>query len=226
VSIADAPIPGLERLTILAFATPDYSGVPVGAFIAIVNPNEVTIGHEIEYNQSQGVGTTGARTDFARVKPSDLTLSFFLDGTGANGVPILVQPLVELFHVVTGYSGKLHRPHYLMVIWGTLVPRRCVLKSASVTYKLFHPSGIPLRALISATFTDTIDDQSRAARDQNESSDLTHRRIFRAGDSLPLLCHEIYGDAGRYLQVAEANNIANFRSIPVGTQLRFPPIAK
>ena len=41
-----------------------------------------------------------------------------------------------------------------VVTWGTLQVKRCVLKSASIAYKLFKPDGIPLRVVITATFTD------------------------------------------------------------------------
>ncbi|NJK53073.1 MAG: hypothetical protein HC936_10135 [Leptolyngbyaceae cyanobacterium SU_3_3] len=33
-------------------------------------------------------------------------------------------------------------------------------------------------------------------------------RLVRAGDNLPLLCYQIYGDPLLYLQVAQANGIA------------------
>ena len=106
---------------------------------------------------------------------------------------------------MTGYNGNIHRPNYLKVVWGTLQVKRCVLKSASIAYKLFKSDGVPLRAIITATFTDSSDDQTRVALAQDESADLTHVRLIKAGDTLPALCYQIYGDPLRYLQVAEAN---------------------
>ena len=64
-------------------------------FESYVNPNEITLAYEMEYDSAQGSGTTGSRMDFKKVKPGDLSLSFFLDGTGANGVKIDVQEQVE-----------------------------------------------------------------------------------------------------------------------------------
>lgn len=216
----------LEKLTILAHTQPDYSDPPVDSFAAYVNPAEITLGYEVEYDAAQGAGTTNSRMEFKKIKPGDLSLTFFLDGTGANGQPLDVQSAVHQFQTVTGYNGDIHRPNYLKIVWGTLQVKRCVLKSASIAYKLFRPDGVPLRAVITAAFTDNSDDQTRVAMAQDQSPDLTHRRIFKAGDRLPALCTAIYGDPGLYLRVAEANGLDDFRQIAPGTEIFFPPLAK
>jgi nucleoid-associated protein YgaU len=216
----------LERLLIKAYETPDYSGEPVGEFQAYVNPGEITLAYEVEYDSAQGSGTTGSRMDFKKVKPGDLSLTLFLDGTGANGRPADVQEKVEQFQATTGYNGRIHRPNYLKVVWGTLPVRRCVLRRASIAYKLFKADGVPLRAVITATFTDTTDDQTRVALAQDQSADLTHVRIVAAGDTLPALCHRVYGDPFLYLSVARANGLDHFRNLAPGTRILFPPLEK
>lgn len=216
----------LEKLTILAYTTPNYSGAAIDRFEAYVNPNELTLSYEFEYDAAQGAGTTNSRMNFKKQKPGDLALTFFLDGTGANGRPADVQRMVEQFQKVTGYNGDIHRPNYLKVIWGTLQVKRCILKSASIAYKLFKPDGIPLRAVVTANFTDNSDDTSRVAIAQDQSADLTHRRVLKAGDNLPRLCAEIYGDPRLYVQVAAANGFDDFRNLPAGTLVVFPPLEK
>lgn len=216
----------LEKLLIRAYATPDYSGAEAGRFEAYVNPNELSLSWQMEYDSAQGAGTTNSRMEFKKQKPGDLSLSFFIDGTGANGQQIDVQTCIEQFRTVTGYNGDIHRPNYLMVNWGTLTIKRCILKCASITYKLFRPSGIPLRAVITATFIDNSDDQTRVALAQDQSPDLTHMRVIRAGDTLPMLCNRIYGDPHLYLRVAQANGLHDFRNIPPGTRVFFSPLEK
>ena len=216
----------LEKLVILAYKAPDYAGEPIGRFESYVNPNEITLSYEMEYDAAQGSGTTNSRMNFKKQKPGDLALTFFIDGTGANGKVVEVQKKVEEFQTVTGYNGDIHRPNYLKVNWGTLQIKRCVLKSASIAYKLFQPDGVPIRAVISASFTDNSDDKTRVAMAQDHSADLTHRRVLKAGDNLPALCNEIYGTPDLYLKVARANGIADFRAIPPGTPVFFPPLEK
>jgi len=216
----------LEKMLIKAYEQADFSGDAIDQFEAYLNPHELTIAYEMEYDSAQGSGTTGSRMEFKKVKPGDMSLTFFIDGTGANGVAIDVQQRVEKFQAVTGYNGNIHRPNYLKVVWGTLQVKRCVLKSASIAYKLFKPDGVPLRAVVTANFTDTADDETRVALARDESPDLTHQRVFKAGDSLPLLCYQIYHDSSYYLEVARANNLDDFRNIKAGTRLYFPPLEK
>lgn len=217
----------LEKLQVQAYSAPDYAESSlIDRFEAYVNPSEITLAYEMEYDSAQGSGTTGSRMDFKKVKPGDLSLSFFLDGTGANGVKIDVQEQVEKFQTLTGYNGDIHRPNYLKVAWGTMQVKRCVLKSASIAYKLFKPDGTPLRATIAATFVDAVEDQTRVALAQDSSPDLTHLRVLRAGDTLAALCQQIYGDPALYLKVARANNLDGVRHLPAGTRVRFPPLQK
>lgn len=214
----------LEKIKILAFESPSYNAPPLGDFEVYVNPAEITLSYEIEYDSAQGAGTTNSRMNFKKAKPGDLSLSFFLDGTGANGTPLDVQKKIEEFQAITGYNGKIHRTNYLKVIWGTLQVKRCVLKSVTITYKLFRPDGIPLRAIVAAVFTDNSDDRTRQAMAQDESADLTHVRTVKAGDTLPGLSREIYGDPGYYLDIARINRLDDFRQLVPGTQLHFPPL--
>lgn len=216
----------LEKLLIKAYESPKYSGQPVAEFTAFVNPNEITLSYEMEYDSAQGSGTTNSRMNFKKMKPGDMSLTFFIDGTGASGRPADVQQQVEKFQTVTGYNGNIHRPNYLKVVWGTLQVKRCILKSASIAYKLFKPDGVPLRAVITASFTDNSDDQTRVAMSQDQSPDLTHVRMVKAGDNLPSMCSEIYNDPSYYLEVARANRINDFRNLTPGVRIIFPPLEK
>jgi Contractile injection system tube protein len=216
----------LEKLLIMAYEKPDYSGAPVSQFESLVNPNEITLSYELEYDSSQGSGSTNSRMNFKKAKPGDLSLTFFIDGTGADGKQADVQKKVEEFQGVTGYNGKIHRTSYLKVMWGKLTVKRCVLKSASISYKLFKPTGVPLRAVITATFTDNSDDKTRVAMAQDESPDLTHIRLVKAGDTLPAMCFNIYGDPRYYLSVARENRLDNFRNLEPGTKVFFSPLQR
>ena len=216
----------LEKLLIKAYEAADFSGQPVAEFSAYVNPNEITLAYEFEWDTAQGAGTTGSRMNFKKQKPGDLSLTFFIDGTGAAGERIDVQERVALFQQVTGYNGHIHRPNHLKLVWGTLQVRRCVLKSASIAYKLFKSDGVPLRAVITASFADASDDLTRVALAQDQSPDLTHVRVVKAGETLPALCHAIYGDPGLYPLVARANDLDDLRHLAPGTRLVFPPLQR
>ena len=46
----------------------------------------------------------------------------------------------------------------------------------------------------------------------------------QAGDTLPLLCHRIYGSSLFYRQVAAVNGLTDLRALAVGSRLLFPPL--
>lgn len=216
----------LNKIRIDAYDNPEYNGKPIDTFFAYVNPTELTVAYEFEYTAQQGQGTSAGKMEFSRAKPADMSINFFLDGTNANKVKIDVQEEIEHFKKVTGYNGDIHRVNYLLLAWGELEVRRCVLKGASINYKLFTPNGVPMRAVITANFTESVDDQTRVAEAQDQSPDLTHVRVVNGGDTLPALCYQIYGDPSYYLEVARANRIDNFRNISPGTRIFFPPLEK
>jgi len=48
--------------------------------------------------------------------------------------------------------------------------------------------------------------------------------VVKDGDTLPLLCHRIYGDSGYYADVARFNGLSSFRRLKPGLALHFPPL--
>lgn len=216
----------LKRLLIYGYDDPKMPEPAVASFQAFANPAEVTLGYEAEYHQETAAGAANGPLRFKRIKPSDLTVALFIDGTGADGRRVGVREEIDKFRLVTGYHGKIHEPRYLKIAWGTLPILRCKLKSASIAYKLFKPDGTALRAVVTAVFTESIDPETGTALKQDESADLTHVRLVKAGDTLPALCEEIYREPRMYIEVARANGLDNFRALQPGMRLRFPPLEK
>jgi hypothetical protein len=217
----------LKKLKIEAYEeiTYDENGKVDEVFVAMFNPASYSEKYEIEYNEDQAQGTSGSSQNFGRIKPQEYTFEFLIDGTGAAADPVEVDEEVARFLTLTyQYEGGLHRPYYLKLSWGRLVVR-CIMKSANVSYTLFKPDGFPLRAKINATFSEISDDELRAAEEERSSPDLTHYRQVKDGDTLPLMCHRIYGDIRHYLAVAEYNGLIDFRSLETGRTIAFPPLA-
>ena len=47
---------------------------------------------------------------------------------------------------------------------------------------------------------------------------------MKSGDTLPLLCKEIYGSSAHYLRVAADNRLDDFRNLVPGQTLYFAPL--
>jgi len=204
-------------------------GIPFGVpFVAMFNPESFSIKEEIVWSPDCSVGKNGADPKYIKVNPRTFTLEFMLDGTGVNtnGVKIPVTAQVALFRgVTTNIRGEIHRPPYLMVQYGTFI-NTCILKSSNVTYTMFDMFGLPIRAKISATFTERVLGTLTDILNMLSSPDLTHQVTVHEGDLLPLLTYKIYSDQNYYLQVAKVNRIKNFRKLQAGTKIIFPPISE
>lgn len=224
----------LEKMLILAFETSRdaESGGKKEAkdsFEALVNPETYTLEYKVKTAEGQGQGTSGAQAKFQYTMPEELTFDFLFDNTGIlggkpkkNGIFDDVNHFREL---LTKYQGKSHEPYHLKLIWGNLIFKGRAVE-LGITYKLFNPDGQPIRAVAKAKFKGSIEEKKRAAKEDKSSPDLTHRRKVKTGDTLPLLCYEIYGDPRYYLEVAKVNGLGNFRFLQPGTDLLFPPLEK
>ena len=201
------------------------------AYQAQVNPESYTLDHKVLTDEELRQGTSGNAAAYVCTSPRTLSFECIFDSTGAIGDtpadlagPAGVAGQLALFkNTVYTYFGESHRPPYVLLQWGTLI-FPCQIQTLNVTYKLFSPDGVPLRATAKAVFQEVIEDTLLSRIENALSADLPHVRTEQAGDTLPLLCHEVYGDASLYPQVASANRLAGFRTLRVGQQLAFPPL--
>ncbi|MDH3974152.1 MAG: LysM peptidoglycan-binding domain-containing protein [Deltaproteobacteria bacterium] len=213
----------LKKLKIEAYKEITYD-TQVDEFVVMFNPSTYSQKYEVEYKAEQGQGTTGSTQKLGKIKPQEYSFEFVFDGTGASSEEVDVADEIEWFLETCGkINSETHRPLYLRIRWGHLLSD-CVLKSAEVTYNLFKPDGFPLRAKVKAVFSENIDDTLRTAEEGKNSPDLTHYRVVKEGDTLPLMTYRIYGDLSYYRDVARVNKLANFRELEVGMTLQFPPI--
>ena len=202
-------------------------GIPAGVpFLAMFNPETLTIKEYVEWSADSALNKSGSDPTFVRISPRSFTIDFPLDGTGVNtnGVKVPVTAQVALFRAVTtNVRGEIHRPPYLMVQYGTFIST-CILNSSTVTYTMFDMFGLPIRAKISATFTERTVGALNDILGMLSSPDVTHKVKAADGDLLPLLTYTTYNNQNYYLQVARVNKIRNFRKLKPGTVLTFPPV--
>ena len=215
----------LVKLKIEAYKSIEFSeNDKLGDFDVLYNPSTYSEKFEIEYDDKQGQGTSSNEYKFSKTKPQDYSFEFIFDGTGVSGSDLHVGEMVGQFLDMTyNFEGDMHRPPFCKVIWGQLVVR-CVLKSATVNYTLFKPDGFPLRAKVQANFGAIEHERLRNAREARNSPDLTHYRVVKGGDNLPIMTFRIYGEMSWYPEVARYNNLNNFRELNTGTKIAFPPL--
>jgi len=226
-------MPGLlTNLKILGLKDPGGLSFDIPLlFECMFNPDTYTIEHRVRYDTTQAAGGTASDGTFNCIPPKQFSIEFTIDATGVSSdleipfpIPIPIQVL--LFNKVTmDIDGDIHRPNYLIVQWGTFICE-CYLISSRITYTLFDSFGIPLRAKVNATFLERIESKLNQIANMFSSPDLTHTRLVKEGDRLPLMVFKEYKNQDYYLQVARANKLKNFRKLKTGEMINLPPVSK
>ena len=244
---------GLSRMKIIAYKSSEFSQTDLvgrGFFLVQTNPETYKIGYRIEYGNKQESGLSVFDPPWNKNLPRELAFDFLIDGTNAidTANPLIdinfpisdlgneifdevlsrgtVYAQIEWFKAtVYNILGERHAPNYLILQWGTLF-FRCRLKSMDIEYKLFSPEGFPLRAMIRATFQETVRNSDQERLVKPSSPDVTHQRIVKDGDKLPLMAREIYGDHQYFFEVAKANKLIQFRNLNRGQTVTFPSIKR
>jgi nucleoid-associated protein YgaU len=222
----------LEMLKIVAYKDRNRgAGDSVGEFEAMFNPETITQKYEIKYAKPQAIGSSGNTQNFTKTAPPELSLHLVLDGSGTTEMGLMqlfpsdsVSKRVKRFLDLTcTMNDALHEPNYLVVKWGD-INFNCRLSSVDVSYTNFDRDGTPIRATLEIKLIsdETIDDMQKM--DRKASPDVSHSRVVKAGDTLPLLAKEIYGSSAYHLWVAQANGLDEIRRLTPGQRLSFPPL--
>lgn len=218
------PLPG--RMVIIPLKQVSPIPVPMGPpYLVQFNPESFTIQSSIKHYPEQAAGSNAKEQQQNVETAREFTFEFLIDGTGASGEKREVQAEIKLFQSTVEYKGELHRNSFLLLVWGTFIVTT-VLKKLEIKYTMFRSNGTPLRAVLNTTFVEHTVKELEFLKKALQSPDLSTSRMIDSGDKLPLMCHKIYDDSRHYLEVARANRITNFRNIPTGITLDFPPLAK
>lgn len=225
------PNPAPAKLTIAAYSDPGFSKAVGSPFTVWMNPSSYTYSTQLGYNDRQAQGSGGLSPEFNRVTQEQVSFELLFDATGvippptgqsySNGVADAIEQLTTL--AVT-LNGDIHSPNYLTVSWAQL-QFQCVLQSMSVNYTLFRPDGTPLRAKVQVSFQSYTSEMQLAKLEGKNSPDMTHIVTVGGGDTLPLLCYQIYGNSQYYWNVAKINGLVDYRGLKPGMQLVFPPLS-
>ena len=221
----------LEKFTIEGFDTADREGL-APKFEAQFNPTHIRWNYGISWSRGRTPNSSAQEQSYEFSHAPELNVTLTVDGTDVDSIGIYaftsssVEDRVKQFKKVAyDYRGEEHEPPYLTVSWGSQETFDCRLYSFAVNYTLFDRDGTPLRAEITARFIGDIQAAKLARLQQKSSPDLTHARVVRHGDTLPLLTKDVYGSSERVLDVARYNDLDDFRKLVPGRELLFPPLA-
>ncbi len=198
------------------------------SFSVMINPASMKHGQSIHYHPARAMGQPASSPKYYTQSPDTLSFEVVLDGTGV--VPRgegrrgrVATQIKELRRVVYDYEGPASETDAVRIIWGTF-QFYGRLQTLSVDYTLFKSSGEPLRAKVALSFLGSVSRKQADLMAGQDAKQASQQVTVKAGDTLPLLSQTVYGDAGRYADVARLNNLTSLRDLEPGTVLVFPPI--
>lgn len=226
----------LQKLKINVYGNRLRIGLPQKVFTVMFNPTSISTRHENKFSKLQGINTKGRTAKYAYSRSNEIRLDLVFDGNGVTdygyetlfgfGTKTVAAQIKEFLDLCFHMDGGIHEPKFLKIQWGegVLADFDCRLQSVDTEYTQFDKSGAPLHAVLKTNFIEDIDSAKRTRQEGKNSPDLTHSRIVKAGDTLPLLSKEIYGSTQYYLRLAQVNNLNDFRNLVPGTEIIFPPL--
>lgn len=223
----------LQKLKIFSYEKANREEEPEVVEV-MFNPDSIQKNFINEYSVPKG--PEGATIEYLSTLPSSVSMKLIFDDTqvseyaysiALNNKHKSIKDRIDEFltHIVKR-NGAIHESQHLTICWGETLNYECRLQSLDINYTLFDRSGNPLRAELSVSFKEDDVRVAQTAKANLQSPDLTHYRMVKDGDQLPLMCENIYGSPNYYILVARANNLKDFRDLKPGQEIYFPPIEK
>jgi hypothetical protein len=206
----------LEKATILNVETGDRVEV-------MFNPEEYSLRRDVNYAQTSIPGLSAPVLQFVAGNMQTLEMELFIDTYEDRGFGSDAREVADQVISLMDILPETHAPPRLDFVWGTLT-FTCVLATASSTYQMFSPDGIPVRIRLQVTFHEYRDLEAEARALKRETADHTTEYRVRQGDSVWSIAGRMYNDPLKWRAIALANHLADPADIEVGDALRIPAL--
>jgi hypothetical protein len=132
---------------------------------------------------------------------------------------------VEKLRKLMSINAKEHAPPLVAFVWDRPVLTG-VLDNLSVSYVLFTPDGIPLRAKLTMSLREVRSAAVQAAATQQQSPNVEKSFVVRRGDTLASISQALYRSPAFWRELAAANGIVDPRRLRPGQVLTAPRLSQ
>jgi hypothetical protein len=197
--------------------TVEYSG----AYIEVMfNPEEYSLNRDNNFVSQAIPGLSSPLIQFAHGNLRTLDMELLFDTyESRTDVRLETEKLIHLMEI----DPTLHAPPILIVAWASL-QFRCVLTRASQKFLLFLDDGRPVRARISASFSEFIDAEHEALQVKRETADYTKSHTVVQGETIAAIAWQYYSDPTKWRPIIVSNGIDRPRELIPGQLLTIPPL--
>jgi Contractile injection system tube protein/LysM domain len=199
------------------------------------NPQQYTVSKLNQWSTTLVAGASLPALQFGGGLGRELTLQLLFDASdsASEDVRNVTDRLFMMMEVTVPAGGDpaAAQPPTVTFAWGPTVGFTAVARQLNIQYTLFGPSGAPIRALCTLTLVQyaKADSRSTSGPAEDESSIVQSTtpppavHTVSEGDSLPSIAQSAYGDASRWREIAQTNEIDDPLRPPRGQSLAIPP---
>ncbi len=130
---------------------------------------------------------------------------------------------VDKLQALMRINSELHAPPIVRFIWDTAVFRG-VMESLGVTFILFSPEGVPLRAKLAVVLKEYRPIEIQVKQSPKNSPDVNKAYTVRLGDTLSGIAGKVYRDPAAWREIARENGITDPRRLEPGLTLNLPKL--
>ena len=183
------------------------------------NPTEYQLQKANNFFEIPMPGLETPPIQYIRGGTEKLSLEVLLDTSDTldNVRDKYVTKITDLMRI----QSKLHAPPIVKFIWDKDVFRG-VVDNLTVTYVMFSPEGIPLRAQVGLSLTAYRPVKVQVKDPKKDSPDTEKSLVVRRGDRLDGIAAAVYQDPARWRDIARANGIRDPRRLEPGKALLLP----
>lgn len=185
------------------------------------NPSEYQLQKSNNFAEIGIPGLESPPIQFVRGAAEKLSLELLADTS--DTLEDVREKYVNKLRNLMRLNADTHAPPIVAFTWDTQVFKG-VLESLTITYVMFSPDGVPLRAKLSVTLKEYRPAAVQFRESPTFSPDFDKTFVVRRGDTFSGIAGQVFRDPSRWREIARANDVVDPRRIRPGDALRIPKL--
>ena len=202
-----------------------------GEIVCQFNPAQLKISKKTKWSEQILPQYNSPKLIFDGGEAATYNLTLYFDAYASSppqDVREYTNQLLALTLRDAGYSMyKIPKasPPSVTFVWGKMSLFSAIVSEVEITYTMFSPNGIPIRAVADVSFIQQrslFGDDLIPAQNPTSRSEPRKTRLVNSSERLDQIAYEEYGDSRMWRKIAEANGINNPFSLQDGQLLIIP----
>jgi hypothetical protein len=183
------------------------------------NPTEYQIAKTNTFAELPIPGLQSPPLQYVRGGSEKLTLDLIVDTS--DSLKDVRKEYTDALRALMGINNDIHAPPIIKLVWGQDVFTG-VMESLTITYTLFDPKGVPLRAKCQVGIKEFSTAMRMMLEQPTSSPDFDKSWTARRGDTLSSVAGALFQQPANWRDIARANGIDDPRTLEPGRELAIP----